>query len=429
MSESLDSQIVVCTTEVFYPERRLSLKKLGRKRLLNREKYLEAVKKILSTSGTYVSRYLGVSRITVYRFKRDNPEVVSEAEEYLEEMSYLDLSHKLLFYENFIHIPTIQKYKEIMERRRVGKKKMNTKLRAMFHMCKYLNVHPQKTTPEQVAKVVVEMRERKIWGENVPRGLSYLTQREAWRGYFQSVKGISGHILTDLGMDAQPSLGSGSYSKQRLTREQRHSFEKSLKEFCMESNLTSNDYWELRTSARCMYYTGTRRKAMLRFNFESHRYELGKDFWILEVLDKGRNGGTKWEKIFLGYALEALKEYFVNRFKMDKRTLEEEISKKIRWLFPIYHDKLDSLSRIYRKVQKKAGIKTTIPVHIFRHTFAQDCLDATGWNYEMVASIGGWKSTYILKKHYGEMGRMPKIRELQKAMKILVKIETHELKW
>ena len=168
---------------------------------------------------------------------------------------------------------------------------------------------------------------------------------------------------------------------------------------------------------------------MLIFNFKTHRYELGKDLWILEVIDKGRNRGAKWEKIFIGYALETLKEYFVNRFRMDKRTLEEEISKKINWLFPIYHDKLDTVSRIYREVHKKAGIKTSIPVHIFRHTFAQDCLDATDWNYEVVASIGGWKSTYVLKKHYGEIGRMPKIRELQKAMMIPVKIETHELKW
>lgn len=178
-----------------------------------------------------------------------------------------------------------------------------------------------------------------------------------------------------------------------------------------------------------MYYSGTRRTAMLSFNFESHRYELREDVWMLEVNDKGRNGGTKWEKIFIGSALESLKEYFVNRFKMDKKALEKEIAKNVDWLFPVYHDKEDRVTRIYKKIHKKPGIKTMIPVHIFRHTFAQDCLEATDWNYEIVASIGGWKSTTILKKHYGEMGRASKVRGLQKAIGLPVKTETHELKF
>ena len=178
-----------------------------------------------------------VDRSTVYRFKKRNPDVVKEAIDMINEMSKLDISPKLMIWENFLNINTIMKYKEKMIRRRVGDSKIRQRLRAMWFMCKYLNVHPMKASPEQVAEIVVEMREKRFLGEKIPVGLSYLSQREAWRGYFTQIKGISGEILTDLGMSAEASMGFGKFSKQRLTKEQRHSFEKALKEYCREREI------------------------------------------------------------------------------------------------------------------------------------------------------------------------------------------------
>jgi len=43
--------------------------------------------------------------------------------------------------------------------------------------------------------------------------------------------------------------------------------------------------------------------------------------------------------------------------------------------------------------------------------------------------LGGWSSTYVLKRAYGEMGYDPKINGLRKAMGLPVKIETNELRW
>lgn len=406
---------------------------------IDRESFLNAVKKVQSLSDTKLMMVLKVGRSTVHRFKKRNPKIVKEAKEYLDSLTELDMTPKLMIKENFLNLPTIKELKEINNRRRVSIAKVNKKLSALYHMCKYLNVHPKRASPEQVAKVVVEMRDRKIKGEKVPLGLSYLSQREAWRDYFQSINGISGKILTDLGMDAKPSLGFGRYSRERLSPSQRRDFDDALKEVCKERGLKYNHYLELIADAKCMFYSGTRRSAMVEYNFAVNRHELTKSQWILFVIDKGKDDialksgqfdrGKEWEKTFVGDALKVLKDYFVERFKMNEDTLEIEIPKKITWLFPLFHDQADMVTDIYKRAHKKAGITTPIPVHIFRHTFAQDCLDATDWNYEMVAANGGWETTTMLKKAYGEMGRGPRIRGLRKAMGLPVEDVTYELRW
>ena len=102
MSESLGSQIVVGTTEVFSPVEGLSLKKVGRKVILNREKYLEAVRYVLSTSYIEVGRKLGVDRTTVYRFVKKHPQIKEEAEEMLLNIEDISFTRKIEIWENFL---------------------------------------------------------------------------------------------------------------------------------------------------------------------------------------------------------------------------------------------------------------------------------------------------------------------------------------
>ena len=85
----------------------------------------------------------------------------------------------------------------------------------------------------------------------------------------------------------------------------------------------------------------------------------------------------------------------------------------------------------FRKCLIKAGLPYTdfMPCHIFRHTFAQDCLDATDHNYEFVASTGGWKNSKILKDCYGEISEQAKERGLRRAMGLPVKEVTYLLRW
>lgn len=408
-----------------------------------KEEYLSAAKKRMTVSNVVLASELGTTRQSVYRFSKKYPEVVEEGESLITELGEAEFSIKMDSFENFVNIPSVQRWVEMYRRKMVSEKKIKTRQRQLWYMCKHLNIHPMKVMPEQVAEVIVEMRDRtfrkevlKQKGEpipdslKVPIGLSYYSQREAWRGYMQMIRGVSGQIMSDLGVDAHASFGFGSQSKQRLTKAQRRMFENGLLEVCRipTNSLNYNHYLEGLAAAKVQYYTGTRRAACCDINFAHCRFELTPDMWLIEVIDKGRRGGIKWDKIFIGHALTDLKAYITERFGI-KEDLETEVPRQITALFPSYYNKENLLSSVYRKAHDHAGIKTTIPVHIFRHTFAQDCLDSTDWNYEMVATLGGWKNTTILKQAYGEMGRSPKLRGLRKAMGLPVEEVKKELVW
>ena len=115
--------------------------------------------------------------------------------------------------------------------------------------------------------------------------------------------------------------------------------------------------------------------------------------------------------------------------------MESELPNKTKHLFPSFISgekaNLDKLRIINKKCLDEAGLryKDYMPNHIWRHTFAQDFLAATNWNYELCGSVGGWDSTITLKRHYGEMGEKPKNDGLRKAMGLPVEEITIELRW
>jgi hypothetical protein len=165
-----------------------------------------------------------------------------------------------MFYPNFQNIPSVKRWAEKYSRKLVGKKKIKARLRALWYMCNHLKLHPMKCTPEQISKVIVEMRDKTFRGEQPPKGLSYYSQREAWRGYFKMIRGVPVDVMTDLGVDAMASHGSGKHSKQRLTQAQREQFRQGLLELCgnPKNHFNYNHYLEGLAAAKFMYYTGAR---------------------------------------------------------------------------------------------------------------------------------------------------------------------------
>ena len=99
------------------------------------------------------------------------------------------------------------------------------------------------------------------------------------------------------------------------------------------------------------------------------------------------------------------------------------------YLFPILNKDYQFEVKIMKLALSKAGVTTSIPNHIWRHTFAQDFLNATDWNYELCASVGGWKDTGTLKLSYGEMDEEARRRGLRHAMKLPVEDVTYELRF
>jgi hypothetical protein len=67
-----------------------------------------------------------------------------------------------------------------------------------------------------------------------------------------------------------------------------------------------------------------------------------------------------------------------------------------------------------------------LPLHIWRHTAAQEFLDVTDWNYGLTAKTLGWDGTQALEKHYGKMPDGAQLRGLRKAMGLPVEKEERE---
>jgi len=390
--------------------------------------------KLNTMSDIEVAKELDVNQSTIYRnrLKPEYAEYIEKAEQYLDNLAQQTYTTALNNWEIFCKIPIIKEWDKILNIRRVTDARKKSVKKSIWHLCKYLKQHPSRLNVKEVAEFVVKIRDLYYEGKKQPYGLSYSTLREGVRSYFTLVKHISGEYLTQLGVDKSELKGSGIFAKQKISPEVRKEFEKALN----KNSSIYTEYIELLALAKWMYYTATRINASLTFNFNERRYELTKDIWMFEVLDKGEKGGKLWEKYLTGFALKEFKEYCSNRFNISIDKLETELPKKTNYLFPSFVSSAESgkdgiVREVYRRSLIKAGLpyKNFQPCHIFRHTFAQDFLRATEYNYEQCASLGGWSTTYRLKKHYGELGKDPKINALRKAMGLPVEEEYFELNW
>jgi site-specific recombinase XerD len=298
-----------------------------------------------------------------------------------------------------------------------------------------MKVLHSKVTAEQCAEVVREQRDHYYRSEPQIKGLAYSRIREAVRGFFMSVRNMSGMHMTNLGVGKEALMGNGKFSRQRVPREVRHR----LEEILIQRMADKRDvkYLEVLGICKFNFSTGTRISASLAFNFSKHQYELTPAKWMFEILDKGSRGKKKrWEKILMGDLLDHFKEYCSKRFDIPFDELEAELPLVTDHLFPSFIDERgrvrdDRVRRIVKPLLIEAGLryKEFPPTHIWRHTFAQEGLKATGYKYELVASLGGWVNTSILKKHYGEMGEAARERGLMKAMGMEIPEVIEELAW
>lgn len=434
MNEYLDNQIPIGDVDsFFYAETRRN--KVGRKKSITIEGWYNAVIKYNTLGDKELASELGLSRSTVYRRRNEakgedeyRDKYYIPALEHIERISNLELHVSLRSFYNFKNLKIVKQFEQTLITRKLKHRQLDKRLRALFNMCVYLNQHPRKLNLEDVAKRVVESRLIFEKGDKAPKGLSYSTQRKAMRSFFINVHGIAGQVLTNIGIDASDSPNLGKYAHQKIAKNVRHRFIETLREE-IDNDI---EFYELAYLAYFMYYTGTRINSSLEFDFTERTYALNDDYYMFEVLDKGRGKGILWKKLLIGDALEKTVEYFELRFKIPRDKQQELIPQKITKLFPALVDMGYVKVRItFRKVLTKAGLPYTdyMPCHIFRHTFAQDCLDATDHNYEFVASTGGWKNSKILKDCYGEISEQAKERGLRRAMRLPVKDVVYKLEW
>ena len=371
---------------------------------------LEAIRKYATKSPTELAEKLGVSRRTIHRRLTKIPE--ERIEQIFRELAETELKPFQEEWDVWRQIPEVEDYALSLDKREVSEGRKQGYLRSIWHVSTYLKRHPKSLDIDECATLLVQIRKKKV----TKRGLAYDGTRTAIRNWFLTL-GVSGQKLTSKGISGELGKGFGKMAHLRLTEEQRRRFIEALMNIVSEEHFSMAE-WEL--LPYWLYYTGTRIASSLAVRIEDF-FVKTETIWKARVVDKGRHkkGRITWKKQCVGELREKLVTLIEARGNAEHGVLFEGFTAK-------------SVRKVFSEAYEKAGIPKELvrqPCHIWRHTGAQDLLDATDSNYELVGAILGWKDTRTLKQCYGKMGETVKERGLRKAMGLPVEEVKREFKF
>lgn len=402
----------------------------GRKAKFNADDYISAVKKTKSLNDKDIAKAIGVDRSRINRFRNSNPDIVIEAENILK--SFNSVRYDSMTIDMFKNIPVIDEWLDIMINKPLAQITMNKRLRALYNVCTYLKIHPDKLTVDIASDFAKKMKQL---GKEHPSGLGYYEIRKPLRNFFQYMHGISGELLNIKGIEAGRTEGDGRFATAKILKDQRKTIEETMwigineeKDYLSKIDYTPEmAYDEMMGICHFMYYSATRKQGTSFAHFGDSRHLIEDGYLEIHLVDKGEGGGEHWNKRFVDDGYKKMEEYFERRFNIQSM---DEILKRKGVMFPLIRgDRYKHECKYMRIAQETAGCVIHQPNHIWRHTFAQDCLYATNYNYELTAAIGGWKTTEVLKLHYGKMGSNIVKDGLKEAMGIPVKREIRYLRW
>jgi len=359
------------------------MERVGRKPLLTVDELKEAIRTYATDSPSVLAEKLSTSPVTICKYKNLIGE--EEIQKILSECAEEDLKPSEMQFDVFCNLPAIQEYQTNLQRRKLSPEFYRTLLRGIFRICVMTKKRPEKLTPEHVIKLCDQLN-----AEGKPVNTVILSAR-SWF----ATKGISQIFMTSKGLSVTQVLGK--FAGVKLTREQRHAFVERLAYY------TNNDpKWIALPYA--YFYLGNRADAILNLKIE----DINPQFTELKVFDKAKRklypNGKPWNKMIPIELAEKLKSAIGDR-KQGKvfEGIDYELARAT-----------------FRKVYADLGIKVAQPIHIWRHTSAQEFLLATGWNLALACKVLGWDDEKTLRKNYGEMPREVLERALKKAMGIPV---------
>ena len=374
-----------------------------------------------------------MSKATVYRRLKEISQKEIDQALGINEKSKLTSAEK-----EFKIFFTIPKVKEFYESLRYLKKRTEKYSGRMVHGLHRICIH---TGKHPAALEYIDVRELmiKIGKNEVP--IKDSETKKAIRAWFRFME-KSVDKLTEIGVDGVTERKGRDRSMLKFNQEQRHRIMKKMEAITLYNwkskrgrSIPFGSQPELRAAMLqfppVAFYTGTRAgtkrkdkdgkpvydRGMLSMIWDHIRFDDG--VVMIRVVDKGRRGGLTWFKRLLGEAAADFK-----RFHMDVG------SPNTGRVFPFDYSKL---LEFFNEVYEAAGIPKDIyagmPLHVWRHTAAQEFLEVTDWNYGLAAKTLGWDGTQALEKHYGKMPDSSQLRGLRKAMGLPVEEVKREFKF
>jgi len=391
-------------TQIQIPMNEVVIKRngeVGRKPKLTKESLLNFIAKYQTTSPYELAKLLTekegfeVSHMTVYRLLKQIPQ--TEIEATLKQLAESELKPYEMQKEVFLNIPEVQEYIRTLKTQKLSKIQFYKCINGLWHICTTLKLHPKALTIEKLPMLrdfVQNVEDGKI--QTKVKAKAFIIAIREW--YLYSV-GISKEKLNKYIGSISPIVGK--YAREKIPIEKREEFLLELQKYLAEKGMIEQ-YPIYLSLVTWLFYTGTRINASL--NMEIKDITWYEDYAVAKVVDKGRHklGREKWDKLIMDDLEKTIKYNLASRGNPQEGKL-----------FPLTYA---NVTKTFNEVYKRIGLKFKSPNHIWRHTSAQELLDATNWNYDLVASILGWKDTRTLKACYGEMGDSVRIRTLKIAM-------------
>lgn len=378
--------------------------KVGRRRAVTKEELLHAIEMYATDSVTTLAKKLNVSRVTIYTRLEEIPR--KKIDRILMTLADSTLTPAEMDYSVFEQIPIVQRYREIlMYNRKVSHGYIKQRIRSLHKLCCVLKLHPQHLDPEHIEECSILIA--KVERGEIETETRYGTQRmgvdstkKTFRSWFQLMHALSAEYLTIKGIPS--NIQEPKRSRARLTPEHRAAFMKVLEQKTQKNwtckknarrrSIKFGDNPKLRERMlllpKAYYYWGSRKKATLQARIQEMQWH--NPIAIQKVVDKCQ---IEWKKRTAG---EFLTEF---------TKLHEMLGKPKEGLWFPFNDK--AVAELFKECYEEAEIPENLwrgmPIHIWRHTAAQDMLEATNYNYELTAEVLGWVNIDMLKKYYGRV--------------------------
>jgi len=368
--------------------------------MANRGKYVKveplSIYKMLSMGWdkkTVLSK-TGIKERT-YFLRKEEFEALSEEERLkIRQEAEQEYSEKIFTKAGFMGLDIIKRWDDVMVNRNIPAKYRRSRIMQFRKIClgyrgrgKKLRliawrIHPDDFTEEHGVKFIAEAKRR---------GLRTQSQRNVIRNFLKYGKGFEPTRISG------EKEGYGKMAKEYLNDDEVERVYQAIRDLAIAETVKI----PLENLIYFMNHSATRAKASLRVTEKDvMRVQVnGVEVWQAHVIDKGKIGKQAWEKMLLPHLKDRIEKYLEwrrqNGLKSERLFYfgNDDERKDYDYVRTLMHE-------VYKRVLPDREIKQ--PMHIWRHTFAMHYLRKTGWNYDLVAMLGGWDDTKTLKDCYGK---------------------------
>ena len=279
----------------------------------------------------------------------------------------------------FMQLDVVQELVKQLRLKGDTEKSITRNVKVLFELCMYTGKHPDDLTTDDILNFIdykrlewaesgKDLRKQEVLSQF---STEYISPLRTWCKF--------------RGLPIPPALSTveyySPYRRVRITVEQRYRLLKYIYENHREL------YETIRAVLIFLYETGSRAQGLQCQFIETEEFGVRVVYAVTE--EKGKRARIRWEKPINPKWYPYIKGYLPIR----STRMLERIKKVLREAYEVV---LDGVTKKYA---------LSHPFHVWRHTAANDLLEASNFNLMLVAQKLGWKNVQMIVNVYGTMDK------------------------